>query len=380
MSATKPNPHHSTTLPAPRALPHLNELLPADLADLSTLAAGYGAGVLDDVVLYNGSTQTIIDRYGGGEKGTPGWVMRPWRPRLRSFLWNHLNVQTNKSFSHYTEDLSSGTITAHFQDGKTSTGTLLVGADGSRSKVRTHMLGPEASKLSPADFQAIMLDVKLTKAQYADFCQISTSTIVIMGKGVWATAAIRETFPDGSAYAFLSVAWKTDDPPADSAWLNAASKASRYRKATELLAKGEFPRWVNELFEQAGVEGIGEYPVLLNEFVPPKGLPRGSATLVGDALHCMTPFKGAGANTAIRDAADLGRALVRQRKSGVALDRVLREYEEVAVPRGREQVLASRAAAFSVLDGSDWRGTLMKGRHSTKETEEVGNVEVSAAA
>jgi 2-polyprenyl-6-methoxyphenol hydroxylase-like FAD-dependent oxidoreductase len=45
--------------------------------------------------------------------------------------------------------------------------------------------------------------------------------------------------------------------------------------------------------------------------VPVPGWETRNVTLLGDALHNMTPFRGMGANVALRDASALRRALVR---------------------------------------------------------------------
>lgn len=50
-----------------------------------------------------------------------------------------------------------------------------------------------------------------------------------------------------------------------------------------------------------------------------------------------------GANTAILDSCDLGKALIDGIKAKADLERVLRCYEDIMVPRGREKVLDSRA-------------------------------------
>jgi 2-polyprenyl-6-methoxyphenol hydroxylase-like FAD-dependent oxidoreductase len=50
-------------------------------------------------------------------------------------------------------------------------------------------------------------------------------------------------------------------------------------------------------------------------------------TLLGDALHNMTPFRGIGANTALRDAAALRRALVAAARGQVGLIQALATYE-----------------------------------------------------
>ena len=55
-----------------------------------------------------------------------------------------------------------------------------------------------------------------------------------------------------------------------------------------------------------------------------------------------------GANTAIIDACELGKGLVDGVANGEDLVEVLRRYEEIMVPRGRQMVLESRATGESV--------------------------------
>ncbi|MEW2475987.1 NAD(P)/FAD-dependent oxidoreductase [Micromonospora gifhornensis] len=59
-------------------------------------------------------------------------------------------------------------------------------------------------------------------------------------------------------------------------------------------------------------------------------LPR--ATMMGDAVHVMPPFGAHGGNTALRDAALLGRRLVEARASGAPVERAIARYQDEMVP------------------------------------------------
>lgn len=68
-----------------------------------------------------------------------------------------------------------------------------------------------------------------------------------------------------------------------------------------------------------------------------------------DAAHTMIPFKGVGANTTITDACELGQLVVERRKGScdgrlTDAEGMIRQCNQVMIPRGREIVLLSRAA------------------------------------
>jgi 2-polyprenyl-6-methoxyphenol hydroxylase-like FAD-dependent oxidoreductase len=68
-----------------------------------------------------------------------------------------------------------------------------------------------------------------------------------------------------------------------------------------------------------------------------------NVTLLGDALHNMTPYRGMGANVALRDAAALGRALVSVVRGESPLRASLAAYERDMVEYGFRAVRASLA-------------------------------------
>jgi len=69
----------------------------------------------------------------------------------------------------------------------------------------------------------------------------------------------------------------------------------------------------------------------------------GAVTLLGDALHNMTPFRGMGANMALRDAAALREALVSIAEGRVERATALAAYEREMIEQGFAAVNASLA-------------------------------------
>jgi len=77
--------------------------------------------------------------------------------------------------------------------------------------------------------------------------------------------------------------------------------------------------------------------------VPISPWPTRNVTLLGDALHNMTPFRGIGANTALRDADALRRALVAVDRGEADLIEALARYERDMIDYGFRAVRASLA-------------------------------------
>jgi 2-polyprenyl-6-methoxyphenol hydroxylase-like FAD-dependent oxidoreductase len=75
--------------------------------------------------------------------------------------------------------------------------------------------------------------------------------------------------------------------------------------------------------------------------VPIPAWKTGNVTLLGDALHNMTPFRGIGANTALWDAALLRRALVSADRGEDELIPALAAYERQMIDHGFQAVRTS---------------------------------------
>jgi 2-polyprenyl-6-methoxyphenol hydroxylase-like FAD-dependent oxidoreductase len=84
------------------------------------------------------------------------------------------------------------------------------------------------------------------------------------------------------------------------------------------------------------------FPVSIRTSVPLEAWTPSNVTLLGDAIHTMTPGRGVGANTALRDAVLLTRHLVAVRDGRRELMESIGAYEEKMRKYGYEAVLKSR--------------------------------------
>jgi 2-polyprenyl-6-methoxyphenol hydroxylase-like FAD-dependent oxidoreductase len=205
-------------------------------------------------------------------------------------------------------DRPDGTVRVEFADGASTEGDLLVGADGSNSRVRRQYL-PELVRHELGIVNVagrLSLDHPAARALPAGMTDGSVNNVVPRGAGwlfasawpasddgagtdgdvlVWAYAAAREAYPDdvGSLDAAALQRWVGDRV---AGW-DPRVAAMIARSAPDTLA-----------------------PVSLRSMSTLPAWQSSTVTLLGDAIHTMTPMAGVGANTALRDADALRRALI----------------------------------------------------------------------
>jgi 2-polyprenyl-6-methoxyphenol hydroxylase-like FAD-dependent oxidoreductase len=95
-------------------------------------------------------------------------------------------------------------------------------------------------------------------------------------------------------------------------------------------------------------------------------------TLLGDAIHSMTPYRGIGANVAIKDAARLKRALVTAHRGERDLIEAIRDYETGMREYGFRAVRNSLKAMHQTV--TDSRPALMLSRLTMRIIDELPSV------
>lgn len=270
------------------------------------------------------------------------------RISLREILLSELDdvVCPGKKFVRY-EQRDNGRVTAWFSDGSSASADLLIGADGANSRVR-HQLLPHAARLDTG-VVAVAGKFRLT-ADAGDTLPIALTTdanIVIPRRRGMLFTAVWPGDPDttrdgtptasrtaGSGYAFWAYADAADQfphPPADSD--GAALRA---------LIGERTARWAPSLRQLiAGSDPTTVHAFTVRSAAPVTGWPTGPVTLLGDAIHNMTPMAGVGANTALRDADLLRRALIEVRDGSADLPTSLAGYEREMLRYGFAAVRTS---------------------------------------
>jgi len=175
-----------------------------------------------------------------------------------------------------------------------------------------------------------------------------------------------------TAWYYWAVNWIDENVATADNWLKSASAEERLDLAKKKCA-GIDPSLL-EVLEATQPQGMEVY-IPVRDLLP-SAIPEGRITLLGDAFHPMTFFKGEGGNHAMQDALDLGKLLQEDAfaqhhlyfgQKATDWVQLLTKYCEKTLPRGKEAVLSNREAALEQSRGS--RGKLASNTYPTMSTE-----------
>jgi 2-polyprenyl-6-methoxyphenol hydroxylase-like FAD-dependent oxidoreductase len=246
------------------------------------------------------------------------------RPDLYRYLRDQatargIRIEAGKRLTRVTEAPTG--ITAHFDDGSTAEGDLLIGADGTHSTVRA-LIDPDAPQPGHVPLLNFGAVADISVAAEPD------STYFMFGRraflGYWAQ-------PDGTT------AWFANLPHPQPMTLSQARErsASQWLEVLREAYADDVPG--AELARHTRAEqliALGSTEILMT--VP--RWHRGRMVLVGDAVHAPSPSSGQGASLAIESAVQLARCL----RDIADLPAAFASYE--ALRRPRVEKVAARAA------------------------------------
>lgn len=258
------------------------------------------------------------------------------RAVLRTLLLEGLSphsVTYDAIFTSYT--LEGDSAVARFADGTSVAGSLLVGADGTRFRVAEQLIGSAAA---PRDLNMRIIYGKTpvtSEVEDALHPALRRGTSFVTddsgasGRLVLVAEMMRFNHPTAPQdYIFWALAGQNEAifrEDGDGSLL--ASQAARI--ATKLTE--HWDRSVKIIIQNQSVEHTAALRMTASDFDngPITWPTERRVTVLGDAVHCMPPTGGQGANSALHDAAVLGELLGREKEAENGWSKeVIRQYEE----------------------------------------------------
>lgn len=308
-------------------------------------------------------------------------ITRLSRKKLRRFFTEgeNLNVEYNKILATINTDKVAGVVRATFTDGTSAVGSQLVGADGSHSIVRQHLLGPTLAALQTTDLTFVNFSGAKYTAEQALACREYNPIVKL---------CFHPDIPGTSLLAALDCSssdpseWKMQNytnwwgPPYAKDLQDPKVRLDFYRQhmsrfcepfRTAALGGIETDSQLTngsgsaEISEQKGYDHAF-VPVYSGQQWPPvtdevgdDGIKwdnqDGLVTLAGDAAHSMLPDRGQGLNNAVADARFLVDAIVSSViHRNTTLEQAITAYEDEMRPRGAKEVRLTYSQALSSRD------------------------------
>jgi 2-polyprenyl-6-methoxyphenol hydroxylase-like FAD-dependent oxidoreductase len=278
------------------------------------------------------------------------------RLTLREILLSGVDgaVRFGKAVRHF-EETGDGRVCVSFGDGSSVTGDLLVGADGTNSVVRRQLL-PDAvvDEVGWAVYGRTPITAGMLSTVPDPLADTFNRVIGPDGAAV-AVATCRTREPVGEAVARLARATRLTDVGDYFSWTVSpagdrpkdADSAALHRLARDTV-RGWHPA-VRRIIDDADVAATFLVPITAARRVRP--WPSEMVTLLGDALHTMSPGRGEGANTALRDADLLTRAITDVARGSATPANAKAWYEMAMLQVGVGEGFRCRAQRFAVPVG-----------------------------
>jgi 2-polyprenyl-6-methoxyphenol hydroxylase-like FAD-dependent oxidoreductase len=213
------------------------------------------------------------------------------RQRFRKFLGKGIDIHWNKQAKEY--ELTEEGVVVRFDDGTETRGDVLVGADGSKSRICEQLRGQDSeATLLPVAMMGTI--IRINGEQFKEFQAISRTHGVALGP---------ETGSEGTYAMFFSL----DDSNIEKdeydmliaiSWLNESGEHGVPKSEAKQVA----------LFKKIGLSFCEPFNSLLQnlkndqpvqevqvtEKIPRPWNNHGKVTLVGDAAHAMSMFREEG--------------------------------------------------------------------------------------
>ena len=297
------------------------------------------AGLTDEfraIIHEGGEASRMLDQHGmvlldDPDDGTAG---RPevLRGDLRRILLDSLPgemIQWGRKVTN-VQPLGNGRHELTFADGQAVTTSLLVGADGAWSKIRPLLSDAKPEYVGTTFIETYLYDADERHSAAAEAVGGGAMYALTPGKGI---VAHREAGNILHTYVELN-------RPAE--WIAGIDFSAAAAAATARVA-AEFDGWAPEL--TALITDGETAPIPRPIYTLPNGhrwdrVP--GVTLLGDAAHLMPPA-GEGANLAMFDGAELGKAIAAHPDD---IEAALTAYEEALFPRSESEA----ADAYVILE------------------------------
>ncbi|MGC4994536.1 FAD-dependent oxidoreductase [Nocardia salmonicida] len=334
---------------SPDGVRALRDLLPEELFDIfvATTARDYDYVTMCSEQLRPLMTMTASEIDFSHDDVVKGYSVS--RMTLRQVLLTGVEdlVEFDKVFTHY--DDRGDCVTAHFEDGSSATGRLLIGADGANSRVRKqylpHATHTETGLIAIGGKTAVtddnidlltgtcrhgmteILDRRMTFGilHVMEFPWQGSGEIK-HGIGTTDAEVIKQwpglLFDNTTDYFSLAVSASHRVLPADVLTMEGD-------QLKEVVLKTLIYDWHPHL--QAIVrdsDPTANFVLSIRTSDPVTPWQPSRITILGDAAHTMTPGRGAGANTALRDSQLLCAKLVAVRDGNTELVEAIGEYEQ----------------------------------------------------
>ncbi|MDA9129078.1 FAD-dependent monooxygenase [Candidatus Gracilibacteria bacterium] len=275
------------------------------------------------------------------------------RQALRSEILKKIENNQNIKWGYKLENIShntGGQIALEFQTDTTKKidqADLVVGADGIRSTVRSLKLSEQISPLQYLGCIVILGICPLNALSNTELSLLDSATVFQTVNGHERIYIM--------PYDEKHIMWQLSFPLPEE---DAKTFSKNGSKALQQEAIKRLRNWhapIPEILKKTDPSQVTGYPVYDREILNPDYFKDfGSITLLGDAMHPMSPFKGQGANQALLDALDLARDIYEKcgpqsgwREKGLR-DTVLKDFEQRMGERSALKV-ADSAKAVELL-------------------------------